>query len=551
MSSPGFNIFDRKASAKEMRKKGAAMNDVATSKDRHSPPQKKKKFIPGGMKPKNNTAEGQRGAAQGGRSTAGGRDGVQRAETTRSRGSQRPEGGERGRAAQRVVPPPVVTKRPQLVTETVGTASPPPQSNRRKRKSNPDRWDQQKHQAPRSEAAQGLEAVANEPNDFEEDDASCGEPAQTVRQSNPQNFSSSSSPAGKPPRGGGGRWSSAANDRRLSSALGGQKPRRVSQQDHDHPSNQRVTRQQAGGDPGAMWGAPAPATRGTSRTRRSSSGDAAYQPRARREPVEDSPSTKRAKEKQAELKKQGNQSEEAITLSSSDEEPEEEGDADAGAGVISFLLDDEKIFFGLEAKPSAKRVQFTEDGLRMPAPEIWGDAEDADVVPYEEIEGIKYGVGKHLFLSVSLLPDSTKLKALLLKVPRMKKSQYQEIHHSRILLPLRQNQMELFSERRQQIIDRYVKNALVDDEEKFFAAARPHQITDLLAGTPYKVRHTGLRLLDLPQAHCFTGLDLVLTRASSVVHRRGVIPGPAHLPLLLPPTVRRSWSTTRTTARAA
>eukprot|EP01046_Picozoa_sp_COSAG06_P037481 COSAG06_NODE_4234_length_4445_cov_2.773125_2_plen_428_part_01 len=428
MSSSGFNILDRKASAKEMRKKGAAMNDVATSKDRHSPPQKKKKFIPGGMKPKNNTLEGQRGAAQGGRSTAGGRDGVQRAETTRSRGSQRPEGGERGRAAQRVVPPPVVTKRPQLVTETVGTASPPPQPNRRKRKSNPGRWEH-KHQAPRSEAAQGLEAVANEPNDFDEDDASCGEPAQTVRQSNPQNFSSSSSPAGKPPRGGGGRWSSAANDRRLSSALGGQQPRRVSQQDHDHPSNQRVTRQQAGGDPGAMWGARAPAARGTSRTRRSSSGDAAYQPRARREPVEDSPSTKRAKEKQAELKKQGNQSEEAITLSSSDEEPEEEGDDDAGAGVISFLLDDEKIFFGLEAKPSAKRVQFTEDGLRMPAPEIWGDAEDADVVPYEEIEGIKYGVGKHLFLSVSLLPESTKLKALLLKAPRMKKTQYQEIHH--------------------------------------------------------------------------------------------------------------------------
>jgi hypothetical protein len=368
-----------------------------------------------------------------------------------------------------------------------------------------------------------------------------------VRQSNPQNFSSSSSPAGKPPRGGGGRWSSAANDRRLSSALGGQQPRRVSQQDHDHPSNQRVTRQQAGGDPGAMWGARAPAARGTSRTRRSSSGDAAYQPRARREPVEDSPSTKRAKEKQAELKKQGNQSEEAITLSSSDEEPEEEGDDDAGAGVISFLLDDEKIFFGLEAKPSAKRVQFTEDGLRMPAPEIWGDAEDADVVPYEEIESIKYGVGKHLFLSVSLLPDSTKLKALLLKVPRMKKSQYQEIHHSRILLPLRQNQMELFSERRQQIIDRYVKNALVDDEEKFFAAARPHQITDLLAGTPYKVRHTGLRLLAPPQAHHLTGLGLVLTRASSVVHRCGG----GHLPRLLPPTVRRSWSTTRTTARAA
>jgi hypothetical protein len=521
MSSSGFNILDRKASAKEMRKKGAAMNDVATSKDRHSPPQKKKKFIPGGMKPKNNTVEGQRGAAQGGRSTAGGRDGVQRAETTRSRGSQRPEGGERGRAAHRVVPPPVVTKRPQLVTETVGTASPPPQSNRRKRKSNPDRWDQQKHQAPRSEAAQGLEAVANEPNDFDEDDASCGEPAQTVRQSNPQNFSSSSSPAGKPPRGGGGRWSSAANDRRLSSALGGQKPRRVSQQDHDHPSNQRVTRQQAGGDPGAMGGAPAPATRGTSRTRRSSSGDAAYQPRARREPVEDSPSTKRAKEKQAELKKQGNQSEEAITLSSSDEEPEEEGDADAGAGVISFLLDDEKIFFGVEAKPSAKRVQFTEDGLRMPAPEIWGDAEDADVVPYEEIESIKYGVGKHLFLSVSLLPESTKLKALLLKVPRMKKTRrkYQEIHRRRILLPLRQNQMELFSERRQQIIDRYVKTALVDDEEKFFAAARPHQITDLLAGTPYKVRHSGWRLLAPPQAHHLTGLGLVLMRASSVVHR--------------------------------
>jgi hypothetical protein len=313
------------------------------------------------------------------------------------------------------------------------------------------------------------------------------------------------------------------------------------------PSNQRATRQQAGGDRGAMWGAPAPATRGTSCTRRSSSSDAAYQPRARREPVEDSPSTKRAKQKQAELKKQGNQSEEAITLSSSDEEPEEEGDDDAGAGVISFLLDDEKIFFGLEAKPSAKRVQFTEDGLRMPAPEIWGDAEDADVVPYEEIESIKYGVGKHLFLSVSLLPDSTKLKALLLKVPRMKKSQYQEIHHSRILLPLRQNQMELFSERRQQIIDRYVKTALVYDEEKFFAAARPHQITDLLAGTPYKVRHTGLRLLAPPQAHHLTGLGLVLTRASSVVHRCGG----GHLPRLLPPTVRRSWSTTRTTARAA
>ena len=96
-----------------------------------------------------------------------------------------------------------------------------------------------------------------------------------------------------------------------------------------------------------MWGTKPKPTR---KRGAAASDDGAY--RARHAPIEDSPNTKRAKEKQAELKKQGNQIEEAITLSS-DEEPDEDESEDE-AGVISFQLDDEKVFFGAHVKSAGK-----------------------------------------------------------------------------------------------------------------------------------------------------------------------------------------------------
>ena len=55
----------------------------------------------------------------------------------------------------------------------------------------------------------------------------------------------------------------------------------------------------------------------------------------------------REQEARKRLQQQGKDSSEAITLSSSDEETEEVADE---AGTFSFALDDDKIFFGREAK---------------------------------------------------------------------------------------------------------------------------------------------------------------------------------------------------------
>ena len=97
--------------------------------------------------------------------------------------------------------------------------------------------------------------------------------------------------------------------------------------------------------------------------------------------------------------------EQAPTPSSDDEEDDSEGDSSKGdpaedevdsdsakqatvtksskpPAKFHFLLDDDKIFFGVVATPAAGEIQFTEAGLRLPAAGIWGDAADADVVPY-------------------------------------------------------------------------------------------------------------------------------------------------------------------------
>lgn len=427
---PRFDLDKKCSKASKLARRGASMDEVATDRDGESR-LKRKRTIPGGIRPKDTTR--QRGKAVGAGSS---------------------------------FHPPTVS-RPQLPTTVVNVSPRAPRPGR-SRKSEPSQWDRSAA-APQTAAAR-LEDVAN--TDFEDDTSYEAAPAQTMRESHPTKFS----PAEKK-QGSGGRWSTEAGDRqaRLSNAFSGQNPRRVSQSD---PTRKRMTRAQTGGDDALMWG-----NKPTRKRSAAASDDAPY--RARHTPVEDSPSTKRAKEKQAELKKQGNQIEEAITLSS-DEEPDENESEDE-PGVISFQLDNEKVFFGPHIKPAGKKIRFSEKGLQIPAAGVWGDGKDADIVPYEEIESLTYGDGKHLFLSIVLDLESAKLNSLEQVTPGLRRRKFQEECKSRILLPLRASQAEVFAERRQRIKDKFISETLVD-LDKFFVQARAHQVTDLLANTPYKVR---------------------------------------------------------------
>ena len=475
--------LSRSGSMEEAAGKSSSRTEAAKPMHAAIAKKKKKKPIPGSYKPIDSTGGGRAPKPDGFRDVnkkvAAKQAGVQRGEAAKRARNPASALGDDFQAPK--------TKRTTLDAQVVGRSG--PKVNRRKR--GPERW------GGWNESAQNdLEAVADagehDDEDDEEDASFAGERAR-VRDTNPGSYAS---PA-KPAQGGGGRWSAQTSDDRIdrsrlqSPALSAKKAQRVARD--DVPTRKRVTRGQAGGDPGAMWGAPEGASGTRRRSSRRGSGDGGdYKPSRAREPVEESPNSKRAKEKQAELKKQGNSSEQAMTLSSSDEDEPEEPEDEAANGSISFLLDDEKIFFGIEGKLAAKKIHFTTAGLRLPAVGIWGDEADADVVPYEEMEGVKYSVDpKHTFLSVTLLQDSAKLQALTKLMPAMKPNMYTDIHHRRILVPLRTSQSELLKEKRQQILDRFIQVSLVDDEANFLVEAKPFQATDIVNGTPYKVRrHT-------------------------------------------------------------
>ena len=75
---------------------------------------------------------------------------------------------------------------------------------------------------------------------------------------------------------------------------------------------------------------------------------------------------------------------------------------------------------------------------------------------------------------MTLLHDSAKLKVLTQLFPGMKANntdfrhhQNTEIHHRRILLPLRATQSELIKHKRDQIVENIVAGSLVNDETKF------------------------------------------------------------------------------------
>ena len=436
-----FNLTQRLSSGVKLSQRGASMGDVATDRSR-SDQSKKRRTIPGGVKPINTTK-------------------------TLGNGFQRP----------------------QLSTNTVATVSPNPAPQRSaRRKATPAHWDQgaaaERHKQEERQAATkrqrqterdtatALAAVANT-NDYEdgfEDDTEFAAAPATVRQSHPTNFSPAKRDTlRETERGSGGRWSTKQGDRTAEAGR--------------YAAVARVTRSRSGGDDGVMWGGQSGRSNKRSAADRDREKDGAYT--ARYTPVEDSPSTKRAKEKQAQLKQQGNQYEEAITLSS-DEENEAEAESEDEAGVVSFLLDDSKAFFGENTFAAAKtKIYFSSKGLQIPVQDVWGQGKDADVVPYEEIQSITtHNAGKHLWLSVVLESESEKLQSM----PGMRKTKYSDPHKGRILLPLRASQSEAFDERCQRVNDEFIRTALVNDPEKFFVPARPHEVRDLLVGTPYQQR---------------------------------------------------------------
>ena len=205
-----------------------------------------------------------------------------------------------------------------------------------------------------------------------------------------------------------------------------------------------------------------------------------------------SPASKREQEARKRLQQQGKDSSEAITLSSSDEETEEVVDE---AGIFSFALDDDKIFFGREAKDAkgqdgkSRKVQFLAAGLQLPAIDIWGGGEGDDVVPYDEIEHIHYNLGKHVFLSVTLHHAARKLRVINKKNPLLetKQTKYTDMSRTRILVPLRENQRQLLEERKESIVADLIAQVVLEEDD-FLVPVKPFQVNDLLEGTPYKTR---------------------------------------------------------------
>ena len=160
------------------------------------------------------------------------------------------------------------------------------------------------------------------------------------------------------------------------------------------------------------------------------------------------------------------------------------------AGVISFQLDGEKVFFGTGVKSSTKKISFIDKGLQIPVQDVWGDEKDADIVPYEQIERITYDVGKHLFLSVMLKPESPKQQTVLKTFPGMRRRKFSGEQLQRILLPLCSSQADTFTERRERIEDEFIS---VSHSDTFFVQAHAHQVQELLLQTPYQVGWTRCR----------------------------------------------------------